>query len=210
MLSTLDASLIPDIKSLAVEGKYSLRNGELVDFDPVKELSSYIELSELENIKFSNLENEFFIRNLALTIPQMEIKSSAADLSINGKHYFTGDYEYHVKILLSELLSNKKRSSRNLAKAPSEFGIIEDDGLGRTSLLLKITQVNLDVNVGYDFEAAKGTIKEDFNSEKQNLKTILNEEYGWYKEDSSTLQKPAVIETPEKPRFRITFEDTDL
>ena len=210
ILLTLDSNLNPDLNSWVVEGKFSLKDGQLIDFEPVKELSSYIELSELENIKFSNLENELFIRNAALTIPQMEIKSSAADLSINGKHYFSGDYEYHVKILLSELLSKKKRNSKNPAKANTEFGVVEDDGLGRTSLLLKITQVNSDVNVGYDFEAAKGRIKQDFNTEKKNLKTILNEEYGWYKEDSATLQKPAAIETPEKPRFRITFEDTDL
>ena len=40
-----------------------LVNGALINFDPVKELSSFIELSELENIHFEQMENDFFIRN---------------------------------------------------------------------------------------------------------------------------------------------------
>jgi hypothetical protein len=210
ILSVLDSILKPDINSLIVEGKYSLKDGELVNFDPVKELSSYIELSELENIKFSNLENEFFIRNNILTIPQMDIKSSAADLSINGNHNFNGDYEYHVKILLSEILSRKKRNNKKTGNASTDFGIVEDDGLGRTSLLLKLAQTGNNVKVSYDIAAAKGAIKKDFKTEKQNLKTILNEEYGWFRKDTVVkTQTRQPSPTPQKPRFRISWEESD-
>jgi hypothetical protein len=207
ILSRLDSLMKPDLNSLVVDGAYSLINGELVNFDPVKELSSYIELSELENIKFSKLENEFFIRNSTLTIPQMDINSSAADLSINGKHNFNGDYEYHVKILLSELLSKKRRNSKKINVASSDFGAIKDDGLGRTSLLLKITQSGADFKVGYDIEAAKGALKQDLKTEKQSLKTILNEEYGWFKKD--TVIKPQPKPASQTPRFRIVWEEAD-
>ena len=94
--------LNPVIKSITAEGKYVLTNGALINFEPIKELSSFIEISELENINFEKLENDFFIRNNFLYIPQMDVKSSAADLSVNGKHSFDNNYEYHVKILLSE------------------------------------------------------------------------------------------------------------
>ena len=86
-----------------------------------------------------------------------------------------------------------------------EFGVIADDGLGRTSLLLKMTQAGTKSKVGYDLEAAKGLIKEDFKSEKQTLKTILNEEYGLFKKDSAVLDKP--VKTTTEPRFKITWED---
>jgi hypothetical protein len=85
------------INTLTAEGNYHLVNGALINFDPVKQLSTFIELSELQNISFEQLDNEFFIRNNYLYIPQMEVKSSAADLSVNGKHSFDNDYEYHVK-----------------------------------------------------------------------------------------------------------------
>ena len=176
LLLPMDSLLTPQIKSLTAEGKFLLQNGALNNFDPVKELSSFIELSELENISFQQLENDFFIRNNFLFIPQMDVRSSAVDLSVNGKHSFDNDYEYHVKMLLSEILSKKRKKNKITA---SEFGIVEDDGLGRTSLLLKIENKGEDVKVSYDMKAAGGEIKSTIKSERQTLKSLLNQEYGW-------------------------------
>jgi len=202
LLFPLDSLLNFKIKTLTAEGNYHLVNGALINFAPVKQLSSFIALSELENINFEQLDNDFFIRNNYIYVPQMGIKSSAADLSVNGKHSFDNDYEYHVKILLSEILSRKR--SKNKSNV-TEFGVIEDDGLGRTSLLLKIIGKGEEAKVGYDVKAASTEVKNNFKKEKQTLKTILNQEYGWYKNDSALNQKP-----PEKKsRFRITWEDGD-
>lgn len=200
-LLPMDSMLSPQIKSLTAEGKYLLTNGALINFDPIKRLSSFIEISELENISFQELENDFFIKNNYLYIPQMDVKSSAADLFVNGKHSFNNNYEYHIKILLSELLSKKRKKNRNNV---SEFGVVEDDGLGRTSLLLKIETRGKMVKVGYDIKAAGTEVKNNIKSEKQTLKTILNQEYGWYDNDSTLNQKPE-----EKPRFRISWDEDD-
>ena len=201
LLIPVDSLLKPDIKSVTAEGKYLLIDGALINFDPVKELSSFIELSELHNIKFDQLENDFFIRSNALYMPQMDVRSSAVDLAVNGKHSFTNDYVYHVKLQLSEILSNKARKNKNLT---SEFGEVEDDGLGRTSILLKVEGNGEDVKVSYDMEAAGKQVREDIRKERQTLKNILNEEYGWYKSDPEVEKKP-----PSKPRFRIKWEGSD-
>jgi hypothetical protein len=63
LLFPLDSVLNFHINTLTAEGKYHLVNGALLNFDPVKQLSSFIELSELENINFQQLDNDFFIRN---------------------------------------------------------------------------------------------------------------------------------------------------
>ena len=202
LLLPLDSVLNYNIKTLIAEGKYHLVNGALISFDPVKQLSSFIELSELENISFDQLENDFFIKNNFLYIPQMEVKSSAADLSVNGKHSFDNDYEYHVKMLLSEILSKKRHKNKS---NETEFGVVEDDGLGRTSLLLKIIGKGENAKVGYDMKAAGTLVNDNIKKEKQTLKTILNEEYGWYKKDSTFNQK----KPDKKTRFRITWDDGD-
>jgi hypothetical protein len=202
LLLPMDSLLKPQIKTLTSEGKYILTKGSLIDFDPIKQLSSFIELSELENIIFDKLENDFFIRNNFLYIPQMDVRSSAADLSINGKHNFDNNYEYHVKILLSEILSKKRKKGKS---SNTEFGAIEDDGLGRTSLLLKIEGKGEEVKVGYDMKAAGNEIKNDIKTERKTLKTILNQEYGWFKSDTSVNRKPAA----KKSRFRISWDETD-
>jgi len=198
----MDSMLSPQIKLITAEGKYILSKGSLINFDPVKELSSFIELSELENISFETLVNDFFIRNNYLYTPQMDVKSSAADLSINGKHSFDNDYEYHVKMLLSEFLSKKRRKNKSPV---TEFGVVEDDGLGRTSLLLKIVGKGETIKVGYDIKAAGNQVKNNIKAERQTLKTILNQEYGWFKNDSVPKQKPA----EKKSRFRISWDETD-
>ena len=201
LILPVDSLLNPDISSVTAEGKYVLTDGALIDFDPVKALSSYIELSELENIKFDKLENEFFIRSNVFYMPQMEVRSSAVDLSVNGKHSFDNDYQYHVRMLLSEILSNKARKNRTLS---DEFGEVEDDGLGRTSIFLKIDGKGEDVKVSYDMKAAGNQIKEDIKKEKQTLKTIFDEEYGLYKKDPEQEKQERT-----RPRFRIQWEGSD-
>jgi len=198
LLMPFDSLLKPDIRSVTAEGKYTLLNGSLLNFEPVKALSRFIELSELENITFSKLENDLFIKNNYLAVPLMDIKSSAADFTVSGKHDFDNNYEYHVKTYLSEMLSRKtKRNS-------PEFGAVEEDGLGRTSIFLKITGKGENVKVAYDIKAAGGNIRQNLKSEKSNLKNILNEEYGWFKRDTIVKQEPAP-----KPKFRIEWSETD-
>lgn len=200
MRMDIDSMVNPILSTISSEGQFSIINGELINFEPVKKMSKFIEISELENIKFSQLENEFFIVNQSLAIPQMEIKSSAVDLGISGKHMFNGDYEYHVRLLLSQILSRKapKKSPNN------EFGIVVDDGLGRTSVYLKLTSAGSKETVGYDIAAARTEIRQDLRIEKQNLRTILKEEYGWYGKD--TVTAPVQVPVP-KQKFNIIWDE---
>ncbi|MBN1387985.1 MAG: hypothetical protein JW965_06025 [Bacteroidales bacterium] len=185
-------------EDLVLNGEYSILNGKLVDFEPAYKLSRFIDMEELERIDFSKLENELIINNEMITIPWMDISSSAFNISLEGNHAFSGNYEYHVKVLLSELLSKKK----NLMV--TEYGVIEDDGLGRTSLYLRINGDKNGSMVSHDSEALRAGIKEDLIREKQTIKSILQEEYGLYAGDSMPVTK-----TKEARRFRIVWEETD-
>jgi hypothetical protein len=202
VLIPADSLLKPIIKSISAEGNYTVEKGALVDFGPVQELSSFIEVSELKNIYFDKVTNDFFIRNNYFYLPQMDVKSSAANLTVSGKHSFDDNYEYHVRILLSEILSKKIRKPK---PNTAEFGAVKDDGLGRTSMLLKIVNKGEDVKVSYDIKAAGSQIKNDIKTERQTLKTILNQEYGWFKKD--TVAAPR--QTTSTPRFKIAWGDAD-
>jgi hypothetical protein len=198
MRMDIDTMLNPVISSINSEGRFSIVNGELINFEPVKKMSKFIEISELENIKFSNLQNEFFISNETFSIPHMEIQSSAVDLGISGKHHFRGDYEYHARLQLSQILSGK--APRKTAN--NEFGIVEDDGLGRTSIFLKLVSLNGKESVSYDMAASRAEIRQDLNQEKQSLRAILKEEYGWYGKDSTVAPVKE-----QKPKFRIIWDE---
>jgi hypothetical protein len=200
LILPLDSMLFPDFRTATADGKITISDGVLKNFEPVKSLSRFIELSELENITFSRFENDFYIKNNYIAFPQMDIKSSAADFAISGKHDFDNKYEYHVKTYLSQILSKKvKKKPRT-----TEFGSVEDDGLGRTSIFLKITGQDDKVKVGYDMRASRNNTNKSLKAEKDNMKNILNKEYGWYKKDSTARE-----ETAPKPKFRIQWEETD-
>jgi len=201
VMTDLNDDLKPDLPSLLLTGNYSILDGELIDFEPILKLSRFIDLSELENISFSELKNDLLIKDSRIIIPQMEISSSAFDISGSGEFEFNGYYTYHIKVLLSDILSRKARNQNDQI---SEFGVIEDDGLGRTSLFLKVNGTPEGSDVSYDMEALRGNIRQDLQEERQNLRSILNEEYGWYQND--TLPK---TEKEENRTFSIIWEEAD-
>lgn len=204
ILIPMNTELKASVRTVTAEGKYILEQGALQNFEPVRKLSDFIDISELENIRFQELKNDFFIRNNSLYIPAMDVRSSAADLSINGRHGFDNKYEYHVRILLSEILSRKVNGPK---PRTSEFGAVRDDGLGRTSLLLKIEDREGEPRVSYDARAAGTQIKNDIKKERQSLKSILKEEYGWFGHDTAAPAKPSASGTP---RFRVTWEEAAI
>lgn len=180
--SDFDNKFNIDENKINVESNLSIKNGELNNFEPAKELAKFIELSELENIKFSDLRNEIVIKDRKILIPDMKIESSAFDVDLSGEHSFDNDIDYHLKVLLSDVLSKKAKKKKAQNK---EFGVEEDDGLGRTSLFIAIKGTVDDYKVSYDSKKVKEHIKESLVKEKQTIKNILNEEFGWFKKDTT-------------------------
>lgn len=199
ILSPLEDDFTIIKQALVAEAHLLITDGRLVNFAPVESLSSYLDLDELKNISFSKLENDLFISNSSVSIPRMLINSSAVNFTMYGTHDFNNDYSYHVRLLLSEVLSRKAREKN---RGISAFGQVQVDGSGKATIPLKIVCIGGKTDVGYDFGQAKDNIKTDIAIEKQTLKGILNEEYGWYKADTIRA-RPA----ENKPKFTITWEE---
>lgn len=199
VLASLDSVFNIMQPSVVAESHLMVTNGRLVNFPPAESLSSYLDLDELRDISFSSMENDLFINNRIVSIPKMLINSSAVNFTVYGTHNFNGDYTYHVRLLLSEVLSRKARE-RN--RSDSSFGRVQVDGTGKATIPLKIEGRGDITDVSYDFGQAQDNIRNDIALEKQTLKGILNEEYGWYRND--TLKTRTV---EQKPKFTITWEE---
>jgi len=185
-----------------VEGALELDGGELMNFEPLNNLSRFVALEELQNIRFSKLRTQISVGDKKLRFPLTDIQSSAFDISCSGEHLFDNNYTYRVKILLSELLAAKARR----AKRENRENEYVEDGGKRTALYLKIAGQGSNFNMGYDTQSARASVATDIRIEKQTLKTIMKEEFGWFKKD--TLTKPA---TPENTgTLRFTFDEDDL
>jgi len=108
-----------DVEKLKIKSDLIIEKGELIDFPPLENLSSYISLEELKHVRFSTLENTIDVKNQLVTIPTMEIKSSALSVFISGTHTFNQKIDYDVTLLLSELLSSSFRKENTQL---TEFG----------------------------------------------------------------------------------------
>jgi len=187
-------------ESILSECDIIIRNGELTGFEPMQKLSRFIEVEELENVSFSTLNNQIFIRNQEVLIPRMDIQSSAFEITGSGVHGFDKNFEYKVKVSLSELLSGKARKPDRQSE---EFGAIEDDGLGRVYLYLIIDGSPGGTDIKYDRRGAIRNIRDQLVEEKTEIKQILNDEFGLFKKDSLLHGE----DTQEKQGFIIEWEE---
>lgn len=212
-------------KNILAESSVKITDGELIEFEPMLGLARYINVSELKHIHFSELVNRIIIRDEIITIPQMDIHSSAFNISLSGTHHFDNSFSYKTKVLLSEVLAGK---TKRIKSGTEEFGEIEDDGFGKTSLYLSIVGNTDDYKVSHDTKTAMQEVKKDLNNEKKKLKQILNQELGLFRKDTSTYSSDNLsnknnfkiiwdesqkdsskIDTIPKSSFRILWEEND-
>lgn len=188
-------------KSLKVESDISIKNGVLSNFQPLESLSKYIELEELKNVRFKKLNNTILIEDETVYIPRFNVSSSALNLSLEGSHRFNQQINYQFTLLLNELLGKKVKKPKT-----SEFGYVEDDGLGRTKLFLKMTGTSSEPIIKYDSEKLKENVNERLAKEKQTFKSILKEEIGLFKKDS-TVKPPTQINRKKSP-FQVEYDSS--
>lgn len=180
-----DKNMVLNQDAVLVESTIEISNGELINFEPLAGLSNFVELKELKDIKFSTLRNQVFIRHKQIILPNMDINSSALNISGSGIHNFDNHYTYHINVLLSEVLARKARQNK---KENEEFGVVEDDGLGRTRIPLLIVGFDNDYKITYDTKGVKEIVKESLQKQKNELKTIFKDEFGFYKNDSTVTK----------------------
>jgi hypothetical protein len=124
----------------------------------------------LKHVKFSTLENNIEVENKIITIPNMEIKSSALSVFLSGSHTFNQDINYDVKLLLSELLSTSFR------KKNTEFGEEEQDGKIFNTLYLKMIGNTEDPKITLDKIRFMEDVSEGIKLEKKNIRNIIKED----------------------------------
>ena len=162
-----------DLNSILADADLRIDDGELINFDPILQMSRFLRIGDLQHINFSTLENQISIKNQTIFIPFMEIKSSALDLNLSGQHKFNNEIDYRVQVALSDILAQRSRQNRN---PQEQYGEIIDDGHSRTLYLL-ITGTIDDPIFRYDTRAVRERIRENLREERQVLRDVLREEF---------------------------------
>ena len=150
----------------------------------------------LNEISFSTLKNEITIKNETVTIPKMNISSSALNMNVSGTHEFSNQVDYRFDFKFRDLLTNDR---------DSEFGEIIDDGSG-FRMFLKMTGDIYDPTLEWDREQQKQSAKEYRQEEKKQIKEMLKTEFGVFKNDT-TVKEYKEEEAP-KEEIKIDWNPT--
>lgn len=178
-----DKKLNVNEKKIYTFATVSIDQGELKAFEPLMALSRFISVEELQDIKFSSLSNTIEIKNRVVTLPKMEIKSSAVDVTISGTHDFDNMIDYHFVVSLDELRARKAKKK----KENSEYGQeVDESGLRRYKMYVAMKGPVDDPKISY--LDRKGFIEQkrgEIQQETHNMKELLHKEFGWFKKDST-------------------------
>ena len=162
-----------DKNKLKINSHLIIEKGELIDFKPLENLSSYISLDELKHVKFSTLENTIDVKNKVITIPLMEIKSSALSVLLSGTHTFNQEINYEVTLLLSELLSSSFRKKNTQI---TEFGEQQQDGKIFNTVYFKMTGNTNNPKISLNKIRFMQDINNNVKKEKEIIKNIIKED----------------------------------
>lgn len=197
--------LVANANSIVSSCDLNIQRGELIDFKPLLSLSKFVDVQDLKRIKFASLQSNIEIKNSVITLPRTSIKNSALNIEVWGTHTFNNVIDYHIQLLISELLA-KKRKNRD-----TEFGPIENDKENKRSAFLLMTGTIDDPVIKYDRKGLKEKIKGDIKQEKQTIKQLLKEEFGLFRKDSAVKKQKREeqvfeLETPDHTPPKKTLE----
>lgn len=182
-----------DINDLQAQATIAISDGALFNVQPLAHLSKFIALDELMNLRFATLYNTISLRNGRISIPSMQINSSALGLTAAGEHHFNGRYLYRVKVGLGDILFNRLRARR---RSVEENAIAADDDHEKMWIFLLIEGDSSSAYVRYDTEALGDYIQERVDLEKASLQEAWDETYGRPNDDSARLAKRRKQKTP--------------
>lgn len=198
-----------DMNSLEANTEFSVSGGVLKNLELFDEIGEYLkgnvisrsvvkvdELSKkLKRVEFSEFTNTIKIKNKVITIPSMMLKTSAMDIGIYGTQTFDYQINYGMNLRLKDILTKKK---------DNEYGYIVDEGDGARLFLLMTGTIDEPI-FKLDKAGRKEYQQKQREAEKNNVKSILKDEFGLFKKDTSikqTKEKPKP-----KPKFEIDWEE---
>ncbi len=172
-------------KELYTYADLELKGGVLKNYEPLMSLSSYVNVDELKEIKFSNLKNNIEIADEQIRIPSMSINNSALNIEITGTHRFDNYMDYGFRVRVSDVVAAKYGWRKNNAE-----GRYEDNGSKGMSVFVKMVGYPDQLNISYDRQKVKQQIQESAKKERQELREAIKSEFSGKNAAGGKQQKP--------------------
>ncbi len=163
-----DSHLSPKTDLIQAEIVATVRDGQLINFEPMQKMAVFVKRSELSNMRFSELHNSFWIQRRTIYMPEMDIRSNLSSVpvvSVSGMHTFDQDMDYKIKLPLSRGRKPDK---------DSVYGVVaEDPDAGNSMLFLKLKGKESNFKISYDEARVREKIKTDLKQEGREIRDLL-------------------------------------
>ncbi len=208
VIAKMTNQLQVDDKTLTSTIQLKVRDGELTNLQVLQDLAGYLKTNtainavinctklaeRLKKVTFSTLENTISIKDRKILIPEMAIKSSALDINVNGTHSFDNHIDYGLNFRMAEVFKKD---------VVTEYGYIVDDNTGMR-MFIAISGTTDKPVFKYDKLSAAQARKDKFQQEKETFKSILKQELGLFKKDSTLKKVAAPTKAPVK--FELEYD----
>jgi len=202
--SNLTTDISVDPASVYALSDLVITQGELINYAPMYKLSRFISKEDLAHIRFSEMKNTIEIKNQTVLLPGMDIHSNTLNLSLYGKHQFDNTIDYHVQLLMAELIGNKK-----LKQTVPDDNFIAEDEVGKTKLFIHMTGNAQDPVIAYDTREVAKKLKSGFQVEKNKLKEIFKPSSHKETISGKSVTDSLLIAKPGSKDFNIEWEKPD-
>lgn len=160
--------LLPN--QMEVLADLDIRDGALTNFEPINALSRFVDANELRNLKFQRLTNHIEIVGGKISIPEMDVNSNAARLSIAGEHMLDNSYKYFIQVSLSDLW--QKRSK----KISFDPNLAENRPDGGVKLYLTLEGKDSDFTIGYNKLEVRDQLRQQAKEVRKDIGRLVQEE----------------------------------
>lgn len=160
-----------DMPKLLMVADVVVEDGELIDFEPMMSLSSFVKLSELKRVRFARMENQIEIAHQKMRIPTMFINSNVTRITFSGLHTFENRILYYVRVNLLDILLGKFKK-KNKAVNPDR------NPKGGINLHVMMQGDAFDPDIKYmKKKAVKKQFEKDSKRDKADIGQLLEEEF---------------------------------
>lgn len=158
-----------------IHAKAKLLKGKLLNFEPLESMSGFVKIEELNKIEFSELENEFFMKDGVVSVPEMTLNSQIINMTVKGEYAMDGNYQFSVKVGLLSFLANKFKKRKTAIK----------DKKARLGIYLLFEGNNETYDITYDKEKIRNVLKSNLNYTKNEVNLLLKNEV--FEKDTSVV-----------------------
>lgn len=166
-----------DYNKLYVLADVTIKDGELISFKPLEQLSRFVDIEELRNVRFSTLKNQIHINERIIYIPRMLIQSNAMNLSLAGLHTMDHLIDYQIKLNIFDVLAKKIRKRKS---SLSDYEVISEDNL---NFFLSMTGHLDNPTIKYDKQGLKQRYQKDQENDRKQEYNTNHEVREWDVED---------------------------